>query len=292
MANEVYTTAETNVIKKANVPNMREIDFVERFTENIKKLQEVLGVTRMIPVQAGSELYVTKATGQLVSGAVPEGEIIPLSQFNVTRTKVGEAKLNKWRKATTAEAILKSGFNVAVGKTNDKMLKMVQNGIRSDYFTFLATGTATATGTGLQASLANAWGKLAILFEDNAVDTIYILNPMDVSAYLGGAQVSTQTVFGMTYIENFLGLGDVLLNSSVPQGTFFATAKENVIAYYVPSNGADGLGEAFDFTTDETGLIGIHEISNYDRMQSETVIISGIDLLAERIDGVVVGTIA
>jgi hypothetical protein len=59
------------------------------------------------------------------------------------------------------------------------------------------------------------------------------LNPLDVADYLGTAQVDMQTVFGMNYIKNFLGLGDVFLNSSVPAGKFYATAKENIIAYYI-----------------------------------------------------------
>ena len=39
-------------------------------------------------------------------------------------------------------------------------------------------------------------------------------------------------------------------------------------------------------------MIGIHEDGNYQRMQEETVAISGITLFAERLDGVIVGTIS
>lgn len=292
MANEIYTTAEEKLLKKANTTKVREIDFVEQFVGGIKKLQEVLNVSRMIPVQAGTTLYTYKAKGTLESGEVAEGAVIPLSQFSVDKVAYGEAKLKKWRKATSAEAIIKSGFDAAVGKTDEKALRNVQNGIRKDYFTFLGTGTATATGVGLQPALANGWGKLRTLFEDDAVESIYFLNPMDVATYLGTAQITTQTVFGMTYIKNFLGMGDVLLNSTVPEGKYYATAKENVVIYYVPANGENGLGEAFEFTTDETGLVGIHEQADYDRLQAETIIISGVDIFAERLDGVINGTIA
>ena len=57
-------------------------------------------------------------------------------------------KLLKWRKSTTAEAILKGGYDQAVGATTDKMVRDVQKTIRTDLFTFLATGTGTATGLG------------------------------------------------------------------------------------------------------------------------------------------------
>ena len=71
---------------------------------------------------------------------------------------------------------------------------------------------------------------------------------------------------------------------------YYATAKENLILYYIPVNGAD-LDEAFSFTSDKTGYIGIHELPDYDNMTAKTVVINGMTLMAERIDGVVVGTI-
>ena len=292
MAN-VITDAETNVIKKANIAKVREIDFAQIFGENVNNLIKMLGVTRKIPVTAGTALKVLKVTGTLENGAVPEGEIIPLSQYATTYTTVGEATLKKWRKATTAEAILKGGYDQSVNATNAKLILDIQKSIRSNLITFLATGTATATGVGLQASLANAWGVLSTLFEDDAVSTVFFINPMDVSDYLGKAQITVQTAFGMSYVESFLGLGTAIITGLVPAGTFYATASENIIDYYINVSEANGLGEAFDFTTDaETGFVGVHEEGNYQRMQEETVAIAGVTFLAERLDGVVVGTIA
>jgi len=251
-----------------------------------------LGVTRKIAVQAGTALKVLKVTGTLGSGVVPEGEIIPLSQYSTTWTSVAEATLNKWRKATTAEAILKGGYDQAVNETNKKMILDIQKGIRTQFVTMLATGIGTATGTGLQAALANAWGKAQILFEDDAVQMVYFVNPLDVADYLGTANITVQTAFGMNYVENFMGLGTVIMTGAITQGTFYATAKENIVCYYINVNEANGIGEAFDFTTDpETGFVGIHEDGNYTRMQEETVAISGITFFAERLDGVIKGTI-
>lgn len=284
--------AESNVIKKAQIAKVRELDYAQLFGENIQNLIKMLGITRKIPVTAGTVLKVLKATGTLESGIVAEGDIIPLSQYQTTWTPVGEATLNKWRKATTAEAILKGGFDQAVNTTDKKMILDIQKSIRSQFVTFLATGTGSASGTGLQAALADAWGKLQVKFEDDDIEACYILNPQDVAAYLGTANITVQTAFGFSYVENFLGLGTVVLTGAVPQGTFYATAKDNIVLYYVDANGADGLGDAFDFTTDaETGFIGIHEDSNYTRLQSETVAIAGINIFAEQLDGVIVGSI-
>ena len=282
---------ETNTIMQADLTRVRVADFNLQFTGDLQKLAEALGVTRKIPVQEGAALKMLKVTGTLESGNVAEGDLIPLSKYETEEVPVGEVKLNKWRKGTTAEAILKGGYDQAVGATTDKMVKDIQKTIRGDLFTFMGTGTGTATGADMQAALANAWGKLQVLFEDDAVDTVYFLNPMDVSDYLGAAQVSMQTVFGMNYIENFLGLGDVFLNSNVPAGKFYATAKENIVLYYVNVAAGD-IKAAFGLTADETGYIGINEYADKDTARVIDLVLSGVTFFPERQDGIVVGTIA
>ena len=76
----------------------------------------------------------------------------------------------------------------------------------------------------------------------------------------------------------------------MPKGKIYATASNNIVLYYVPVNSSD-VGEAFSFTTDETGLVGIHEASDYDTVTSITTVVDGIALFAERIDGVVIASI-
>ena len=282
--------AENNLIKSADLVRAREIEFVTLFGESIKKLVEALGVTRKIPKQAGYTLKTYKATGTLQDGTVAEGDLIPLSKYETEAVSYAEIVLKKWRKATSAEAIIEKGYDQAVQMTTDRMLKDVQKGIRTDFFTFLATGTGTATGATFQAALAQAWGKLQVLFEDDSIESVYFMNPLDVADYLATAQITMQTAFGMTYVENFLGLGTVIFDSKVPEGTIYATAKDNIVLYYVPVNGAD-LGNAFSFTADQTGLIGIHEEADYKHMTAEDTVMSGVVLFAERLDGIVKSTI-
>ena len=261
------------------------------FTGSLKKFFEAMGVTRKIEKQAGYALKAYKATGTLEDGNVAEGETIPLSKYETEPVDFGEIVLKKWRKATSAEAIVEKGYDQAVTMTTDKMLSDVQRQIRGDFFTFLASGTAEASGASFQAALAQSWGKLQILFEDDTVSSVHFMNPMDVADYLATANITMQTAFGMNYVENFLGLGRVFFNSQVPKGKIYSTAMENLITYYIPVNGAD-LDEAFAFTTDETGFIGIHEFPDYTNMTASDTVVSGIKLMAERIDGVVVATIA
>jgi hypothetical protein len=283
--------AENNLIKKADLARAREIEFTYTFSDNVRKLMEALGVSRKIAKQAGTVLKAYKAVGTLEDGNVAEGEVIPLSKYETEPVTLGEITLKKWRKATSAEAIVERGYDQAVEMTTDRMLRDVQKSIRTDLFGFLATGTGEADGANFQAVLAQAWGQLQVKFEDDAVEGVYFVNPLDIADYLAEASITTQTAFGMTYVEDFLGLGTVIMNASVPQGKVYATAKENLVLYYIPVNGAD-LGEAFDFTSDETGYIGIHETPDYTNMTASDTVVNGMVFFAERIDGVVVGTIA
>lgn len=282
--------AENNLIKKADLAKAREIDFTLQFEGSVKKLTEALGITRKIAKQAGTVLKAYKATGTLENGTVAEGETIPLSHYQTEPVTYGEITLKKWRKATSAEAIVDRGYDQAVGMTTDRMLKDVQKAIRTEFFTFLGTGTGEANGADFQSALAQAWGQLQVLFEDDAIEAVYFVNPLDVADYLSAAQITTQTAFGMTYVEDFLGLGTVIMNASVPAGTVYATAKDNIVLYYIPVNGAD-LGEAFNFTADATGYIGIHETPDYTNMTASVTVVNGMTLFAERLDGIVVATI-
>lgn len=282
--------ADPKLIKKTDLARVREIDFTLMFTESLRKLTEALGVTRKVAKQAGTVLKTYKATGTLEDGAVAEGDTIPLSKYTTEAVSYGEITLKKWRKATSAEAIIERGYDQAVGMTTERMLKDVQKAIRKDFFTFLGTGTGTATGAGLQAALAQTWGKLQTLFEDDDIQAVHFINPLDIADYLATATITTQTAFGMTYIEDFLGMGKVFMNSSVPKGTIYSTAQDNLVLYYVPVNGAD-LNEAFSFTSDETGYIGIHEEPDYTNMTASDTVVNGMTLFAERLDGVVKTTI-
>lgn len=284
-----------NLTNAEAMKRIREVDFVQQFTHgSLAKLIEVLGVTRKIPMMEGTTMYVYSMSGSLVNnGAVTEGDVIPLTKISQTKTAIGEITLKKWRKAVSAEAIKKSGFQTAVRETDAKLLSLVQSGIRTDFFSFLngtITGAESVSGTGLQAALAAAWGQLQVKFEDDTAEAVYFLNPLDVADYLGSATISVQTAFGMNYIENFLGLGTVILSSQITQGTFVATAKQNIILYYLTMNG--DIADAFSLTADELGYIGIKSgVQNDERAQIESLVMDGIQFLVEYAGGVVKGTI-
>jgi hypothetical protein len=174
------------------------------------------------------------------------------------------------------------------------MLLDIQKGIRSDFITDLATGTGTATGVGLQAALANAWGGLQVAFEDEDIAPVYIINPQDVADYLGTANITVQTAFGFSYVENFLGYKTLFLLSApqIPQGTVIATPVENIDLYYVDPADSDFAKLGLVYRTDgETNLVGFHANGNYGTAVGESFALMGITLWAEYIDGIAVYTV-
>lgn len=295
MPTNVTDAAETRVITTSQMSKVREVDFVQQFAHNsLKKLVEVLGVTRKIPMQEGTTMYLYTTTGTLQTNSVDEGAIIPLSQYQRNKTAVGSMTLQKYRKATTAEAIMKSGYKEAVAETDAALLLDVQKKVRSDFFTLLngtITGSTSVSGVGLQKALAAAWAQLQVKFEDDTASAVYFVNPLDLGDYLGSASITMQSAFGMNYIEDFLGLGTVVLSSLVTQGTFIATAKQNFVLYYLTMNG--DIAGNFGLTVDDLGLIGIKtDIPTEQRAQLETLVMCGINFFVEYAAGVIKGTIS
>lgn len=285
---------ETNLITTQQMKKVREIDFTRRFTGTIlQNLIQALNVTRKIPLIEGTTMYYYTTTGTLHSGVVAEGEVIPLSQYERVKHPIGEIALKKWRKAASAEAILKSGYDEAVDETDRKLLLDIQTGIRTNFFNNIkttVTGTAV-TGTTLQQVLAKSWGQLQVLFEDDAIEAVHFMHPLTIADYLGNANITTQTAFGMNYIADFLGLGTVIMTSQIPQGQVISTAKENIIMYYIPITSE--VMRSFDCTADETGYVGIKSgYATEQRAQIESLVMSGIQFLVEVDAGVVKGTIS
>lgn len=281
--------------KSADFAKVSEIDFVQQFTQGINVLQEVLGITRKVEKYPGQVIKTYKVTGELESGAVAEGAEIPLTSYKKEVDKTFELAVEKWRKQTTLEAINDKGYEQAVVDTDEKMVRDIQSSIKKKFFDFVATGTGTASGEGLRGALASTWAELDRLFEDYGLgggDFIYMVNQKDVAAFLTDKDnyATKADAWGMTYLTQFLGMYDVLVYSGIAEGTVIGTARNNLILYFTNPKNSD-LAKAFDFTTDETGLVGVNHSTHYTNLTTDTVAIAGVALYAELIDRIVIGTV-
>ena len=117
------------------------------------------------------------------------------------------------------------------------------------------------------------------------------MHPNDVAKYLGKANITIQTAFGMNYVENFLNIGLAIITPQVAEGTLYATASDNLVLAYATVNSGEIARAGFGFTTDASGVIGVTKDNDKQRLQAETITLSSIVLFAERLDGVIKATI-
>lgn len=264
------------------------IDIASELANGYRKLAEILGVSRLDAVPEGTSIKVYKSAVKGNLGAqVAEGDVINLTEVERKATPY-TLTLKKYRKYVTAEAIQKSGRENAIYDTDRALISAIRKDVKADFITFLATAGGTATaGTSLQTQLANNWGAMQGYFADEDVEPVHFVDPADVATYLGTAQITTQTDFGFTYVENFLGLGTVII-CNVGAGNVYSTAKENLHCAYVPANGS--LGQEFELTTDESGLVGVTHDRVNDRASIGSLMMTGVKFFAEDLPGVFKGT--
>ena len=286
---QMYAAA-ANTTAAADLETGISLDFVSKFTSNIAELQKVLGIAEMEPMASGTNIDIYKMEQANTPEQVAEGETINLTKIQRKKVRSITVALKKYRRNTTAEAIQKVGRNMAINQSDEKLVSGIQKEIKGDFFTMLLEGTGAAAGTGLQATLANAWGKLNEYHEDEGATPIHFLNPMDVADYLGGASITTQNAFGLSYVEDFLGLGTVVISPRVTKGKTVSTAKENLHGAYIPANSGD-VANSFGLTADTTGLIGMTHSVVTGNATIDTLAMSGVKFYPEMLDGVFIGTI-
>lgn len=286
---QIFAAPENEVVATDLEPAIS-VDFTTRLSSNITELQNLLGIADLEPMSAGTLIKVYKMERVNTPEQVAEGETIPLTKINRKLAKTVELSLNKYRKQTTAEAIQKVGRNIAINQTDEKLVSGIRKDIKKNFYNVLLTGTGSTVGTTLQGALAAGWGKVKKFYEDEDATPVFFVSSDDVAEYLGSAQITMQTAFGWTYIENFLGLGTAIVTPALAKGKTIATAKENLRGAYVPAGSGD-LAQSFNLTSDTTGLVGMtHQIAA-DNASITTLIMSGVVFYAELLDGVVISTI-
>jgi hypothetical protein len=287
--------AKANLTKEANIQTRaREIDFVTRFERNWQKLQDIMGITRLIRKTPGTTLTYKYAEVTLHSGDVGEGEEIPYSQAEVKTKDYEKIKCEKYSKAVSLEAIEEHGYDDAVGLTDSQFLYELTNKVVNKFYTFINTGTLIGAKATFQAALAEAQGQIRNKWRKmgrGITEVVGFCNILDAYDYLGAANITVQSEFGMNYIENFLGYSRLFLCSEgeIPRNKIVATPVENMILNYTSPDDSDFARAGLVYTTaGETPLIGFHVDGNYRTAVSESFALLGMVLMAEYLDGIAV----
>lgn len=278
----------------------REVDFVTRFNDNWDALRTILGIMRPIRKAPGTKLvsYKAEVDGDLQGGAtVEEGDEIPFTKMKVSPVTYGDIEVAKYAKSVTIESVAKYGAEVAVEKTDDAFLVALQNKVLGDFYKFLTTGSLALTPKTWQLALAQAKGKVLAKFmgmDKDVTEVVGFANIMDFYDYLGDKEITTQTMFGLTYVQNFLGYNTLFLlpDKYVAAGKVIATPVENIDLYYVDPSDSDFAKLGLNYTVKgETNLIGVHVEGDYSRATGDMYAIMGMKLWAEYLDGIAVATV-
>lgn len=289
---------KTNTTKMANFTvTPREIDFVSRFGNNWEALRNIMGIMRPIRKQAGTTLTAYTASVTLQSGAVAEGDEIPYSLATVTEAAKADITIEKYAKAVTIESVAKYGAEIAVQKTDDAFLNELQSNVITKFYTFIKTGTLTSTPATWQEALAKAKGDVLNKFatmRKTVTDVVGFANINDAYAYLGAANITVQTAFGLNYVKNFMGYSTLFLCPTVdiPVGKVIATPVENIDLYYIDPSDSDFAKLGLEYVVQgETNLIGFKAEGKYSHAVGECYAIMGMALWAEYLDGIAVATV-
>ena len=292
--------ANINLIKKEDIAvSARIIDFVTSFPRNWEALQEVLGISRPIKKVPGTTLKMKYATGSLndkdgEGNPIGEGDFIPRSKYTVAEKPYTELTIEKYSKEVSLEAIVQHGYDAACGLTDEEFMVDLQNRITDRFYTYLKTGTLTGKGATFQMAVAKAIGSVKNKFKTihrTATGVAVFVNLMDVYEYIGSAEITTQTAFGLTYLKNFLGADIMFLcgDNEVAPGQIIATPLNNIIAYYADPSDPEIERSGLAYYTDgETNMIGIAIKGDFDHATSVTYAVMGFVVYAEYIDAVAV----
>lgn len=296
------TNVETFSNPRDSLPNVftdvhaREVDFVTRFGDNWDALRNILGIMRPIKKAPGTALVSYTAEVTLEDGNVAPGAVIPYSKSKVVEVAHGDVNIKKYSKAVTVEDVNKYGAEKAIEKTDDAFLAELQGEVLTSFYSFLNTGSLTDEANTWKMALAKAQGKVINKFasmKKTVTSIVGFANILDAYDYLGNAEISVQTAFGLTYVKNFLGYSTLFLlpETEIARGKVIATPVENIDLYYIDPSDSEFARLGLEYTTQgETNLIGFHAQGNYSTAVGESYALMGMTLWAEYLDGIAVIT--
>lgn len=296
---DITTAAHANVTKNADIlTGARTITFITRFNDEWNGLRNLMGITRPVRRAPGTVLKSKYAEMTLESGVVAEGDFIPFSKATVKEREYATITINKYAKSVSLEAIDAHGYDEAILRTDREFRRQLIADVEGKFFNYLQTGTLTGAKGTFQAAVAEAENLIRSKWDSmnrGLTDIVAFANFKDAYDYLGAAEISTQSSFGMTYLENFMGVRRLFLTSKIPAGTLLATPTDNIVLYYIDPSDSEfaraglsymAFGDVAGAPATAQNLVGFHVEGDYSRATSNSYAIMGITLFAEYLDGI------
>lgn len=269
----------------------REMDFATQFTEQWKAWMKIMNIIDPVEKTPGTELvsYTAQVDGEGPAQVGP-GEVVGLTKVKLKRAAHRTMKVRKHRKAVPVEDVTKYGSKVAVQKTDRAFRNKLFKDTQKRFYKFLEYGRLKGTRKTWQRAISTAVYSLQNYAEKQELDHNQIVafaNLMDYEEYIGEKDITLQSVNGMKYIQDFMGIDVLWLlpDGCIARKRVIATTMDNIIMYYTNPASADIKDLGLDFTVDpELGLIGFHANGDYTRFTGETQAFEDIDLWADRLD--------
>lgn len=285
--------ADATAIKVADIQPIISYDHATRLATDLTALREILGIPSLRVFNEGSQVKIYETTIDAKGDQPEEGAVIPLTHVSRKLSRTIDLKLRKYRKETTVDAIQSDGLDNAVNETDQKLTDLMRQEVLTAFYNTLTTSdkaTEAKAGANLQAALANAYAQVKKTFDGLTATPIYFVSVFDAAEYLGTANPVLAEEGGVTYLQNFLSLGTVVLTPELPAGTVYATAKENLYGAYVPVSGS--VGRSIGATADQTGLVAMKHYVDNSTANLGTLLMSGVVFYPELENGIIKATIS
>lgn len=258
----------------------------DRVTENF------IQFFNLMPMGQGTLIKGQRAEVTLAEDMKHEaGTEISDSQVRLYNVDIAELDFDATKVDVSYQDIQKYGQATAIGRKDQELLNKlgfhIENSLIGNMTEFSEKST---TATDFKKGLATARGELESTEGFKGSSAVAFVNTMDYFNYLRDADVATaQNLFGMNYVENFLGYDVIFYTNELAEGEFFVTGAGNLNLAHIPASGA--AFSSIGLTPSENDLIAVKHYLNDDTGDIMTKAQFGLEAFAERVDAVVKVTI-
>lgn len=265
------------------------IDLAEQFGAQTASLTDIFNKRA---VDKGTIIVGYRAVGELNENMKhAAGAVISDSDIQLEEVELGKLTFDATKVKTSYQLIQELGEELAVDKKDRRLLQLIDEHIETSLINSLVekAGDKTLQADSYKSVLAKAKGRVKSKQGFKGAPVIAIVNTEDYFDYLSDAPLTTQTMFGMEYIEGFLGYSRIFFTDKVEKGKVVVTAKENLNLDHI--NVTAAAFSTLGLTASSNGLVGFKHYLDDDTGDIKTKVHFGIKGYAERVDAVVVASL-